>query len=378
MENQNPKQNLSYQIALRVFQDTIMILARWIDVEITYLSIKLTTQGSSYITTAKKLTQWPVSADLGPLQLVFDAIKLKQDQPQSHFWPAIAIHNDAGTQSNCPNLNYPLPQQDLVELDPLKAEIKAALQALSAEDWQNLSILTLILEKYGSYLSYGQADIALFDLARVTAAIAVGLADQPEANNLCLVAGDLSGIQPFIYTIASDGALKSLRARSFYLELMTEELTQQLLERLALPRTSVIYTGGGKSYLLAPATARTHQVVADLKTEFNQELFWRFQGKVSLNLASYDFPTPEVGGLTFSKVWEAVNKELAVQKTRKFDTQIEALLKQQDAHEPCGVCHRDDVKPEKLKSLGGDGVQACCTCNRVSTLGEVALLRAAR
>lgn len=360
----------THAIALTAIQYAIQRLGAWVNVEVAYPIQTLDSAAEQAIATAKTLTQWPATATPGPLQLVFDAIQLKQSQPQSHFWPAVAIHNDAGTESRCPNLPYPLPQQDLVELDQLKAEIKTELQSLSIDDWQNLSILTLILENYGSCLSYGQVDVALFDLARATAAIATSLAAQPEAKHLCLVAGDLSGIQPFIYTIASDGALKSLRARSFYLELMTEELTQQLLERLALPRTSVIYTGGGKSYLLAPAVAHTHQTVATLKTEFNHELFQKFQGKVSLNLASHDFLTPDVAGAAFSRVWEAVNQKLSVQKARKFDTQIETLLKRQDAHEPCGVCHRDDVKPDKLKPLGGEGVQACCTCNQMFELGK--------
>ena len=39
---------------------------------------------------------------------------------------------------------------------------------------------------------------------------------------------DLSGIQDFIYTITSDGALKALRARSFYLELLTEHLVDTM------------------------------------------------------------------------------------------------------------------------------------------------------
>ena len=63
-----------------------------------------------------------------------------------------------------------------------------------------MSILTLILEKFGSCLSFGEPDVALIDMARATGALAAALAIQPEASKLSLVAGDLSGIQKFIYT----------------------------------------------------------------------------------------------------------------------------------------------------------------------------------
>jgi CRISPR-associated protein Csm1 len=202
----------AHSIALRIIQDALLVLGSQTQANLPLTGNQLGPAAETAIANAKSLTQWPADASLGPLQIIFDTIRLKTGQRKDHVWPAVFIHNEAGSQSDCPTLPYPQLQSDPEQLNSLKADIKAELQALSADDWQNLPILTLVLEKYGSYLSYGQADIALFDLARATATVASSLADQPEAENLCLVAGDLSGIQPFIYTIASDGALKSLRA----------------------------------------------------------------------------------------------------------------------------------------------------------------------
>jgi CRISPR-associated protein Csm1 len=110
-------------------------------------------------------------------------------------------------------------------------------------------------------------------MVRSTAAVASALVDNPDATDLGLIAGDLSGIQKFIYTIASDGALKSLRARSFYLELVTEEIVQQLLEELKLPRTNVIYAGGGNLYLLASNdTIKVQAALGTIRERFNKWL----------------------------------------------------------------------------------------------------------
>ena len=60
-----------------------------------------------------------------------------------------------------------------------------------------------------------------------------------------LISGDISGIQNFIYTIPSKGALKSLRGRSFYLEILMEQIVDELLDALQLTRANLIYNGGG-------------------------------------------------------------------------------------------------------------------------------------
>jgi CRISPR-associated protein Csm1 len=230
-------------------------------------------------------------------------------------------------------------------------------------------LLLLLLEKYGSYLSFGQPDVALFDQVKATAAVAAALGENPEAAQLCLISADLSGIQDFIYTISSDGALKSLRARSFTLELVTEEIVQQLLTQLQLPRSNVIYAGGGNLYLLAPAGDATHEAVQTLRYETNRWLLDKYQGKVFLSLTSHDFDRQDVGTRRLAHHWEAAIQKLAIQKSQKFDQHLDQLLKIEFAYEPCKVCHRDDT--ENLKPLDGqDGVDACPTCRQMFGLGQ--------
>lgn len=72
---------------------------------------------------------------------------------------------------------------------------------------------------------------------------------------------DISGIQNFIYTIGEKGALKGLRARSFYLEIMMEHIVDELLEKLSLSRANLIYAGGGHCYLLLANTDDTRDIL---------------------------------------------------------------------------------------------------------------------
>ena len=84
-----------------------------------------------------------------------------------------------------------------------------------------------------------------------------------------LYTADFSRIQRFIYTVHTEGALRSLRSRSFFLELLMEHYMDELLDGCGLTRTNIIYSGGGHCYLLLPNTATVQQTLADWNRAFN-------------------------------------------------------------------------------------------------------------
>ena len=318
----------------------------------------LTAEVKHLVEKAKVLASWPGSKDILPLQLVFDRVNLDRGQSKTHYLPAIALTKK--------DLTLPYPNTVPPDLATLKQQ---AAEVLNNDfDWQNSNLLLAALEKLGAHVSLGGSDISLYDLAKTTSAIACALADNPEAKNLCLIAGDLSGIQSFIYTIASAGALKSLRARSFYLQLVTEEIIYRLLQALVLPRTSIIYTGGGNLYILAPAGERTAQIVSQVKNSINSWLLQEFQEKVFLALTAHDFPTENVKDKRFAVHWEAAIQKLAEQKKQKFSNQLAKIFEIKPSFENCKVCHRDDTN--NLKQLQeDDSVLACPVCRHLFALG---------
>ena len=80
-----------------------------------------------------------------------------------------------------------------------------------------------------------------------------------------LYTADFSRIQRFIYTVHTEGALRSLRSRSFFLELLMEHY----MDGCGLTWTNIIYSGGGHCYLLLPNTAAVQQTLADWNRAFN-------------------------------------------------------------------------------------------------------------
>ncbi|PMB06434.1 type III-A CRISPR-associated protein Cas10/Csm1 [Fischerella thermalis CCMEE 5198] len=369
------------QAALQVIQEAVRVLADWTDSKLKDKLSRLIKANSNEdvikkaVAEAQRLLSWNSNDTPKALRLLFDSINLEKDEDKKsqnqhqHYWKPDAI-------GDCnPKIPYPVEKEpSLEDFSKLKDEIKQELDKLDDDrDLNNISLLTLILEKYGSFISFGDADVALIDIAKSTAAVAAALANNPKSNNLTLIAGDLSGIQKFIYTISSDGALKSLRARSFYLELVTEEVVQQLLETLELPRTNVIYAGGGNLYILGHAIESVKGIVEEIRQQFNEWLLGEFQGKVFLTLDCLDFPITDITTAKFAKYWsELTSKKLAAQKSRKFAENISKFIQESESHEPCKVCHRDDVEPGKLKQLNKnepDSVLACETCCRMFELG---------
>ncbi|MCT7995979.1 type III-A CRISPR-associated protein Cas10/Csm1 [Laspinema olomoucense] len=363
--------SLSHAQALSIAQEAVLLIGRWAG---AFPSIPTATADSKAVTQAKVLLKWPqeslsnLEKQVKPLRLLFDAVNLSNGQGlKKHYWPVGYIQD----HDSYPPIPYPQTNAD--DLDEIKPPIQQAIVSLQPDEWNNLSLLMLILEKFGSYVSFGEQDnVSLLDLTQTTAAVAAALANQADAKCLTLIAGDLSGIQKFIYTISSDGALKSLRARSFYLELVTQEVVEQLLSALDLPRTNVIYAGGGNLYLLAPADERktVENTMAQVRDLFNEWLRKTFQGQIFLALDCLSFSTEAVGTPDFAKVWEKATKKLAGQKSRKFQSQISELLKPKPAYEPCRVCHRDDLPSlEPLNYQEADSCLACLMCRTMFDLG---------
>lgn len=358
----------SEKVALQVIQQAIAILAKWAD-----FAYPLLDNEYPEVTRAKKILGWTQDTEISSLHLLFDSVNLPNESrkktTKQNYHQLKVIDNDDNKEY--PDIPYPLNSEPTLEQQKaFKAEIKNELSKYLKDNGENLSLLLLILEKFSSCLSFGESNVALVDIARTTAAVAVALWNNP-TEEINLIAGDLSGIQKFIYSISSEGALKSLRARSFYLELVTEEVVKQLLDQLQLPRTNIIYAGGGNLYILASGTEENQNIVKKVRQQFNKWLLAEFQGKLFLALDCLNFPITELQA-KFAKNWSNATKNLAIYKSRKFaEHQISEFIASRHSYEPCRVCHRDDVETlQPLNDHEPDSVLACGICRSMFDLGS--------
>lgn len=176
-------------------------------------------------------------------------------------------------------------------------------------EWINslLALLEAWMANVPSSTAIGErADISLFDHSRIAAAVAACISEYMEAEGrgdlrrelleesakfydepaFLLFSADFSGIQSFIYTVTTKKALRSLRSRSFYLEILMEHIIDELLDACGLSRANLLYSGGGHCYLLLPNTAETRRAIEDVMQCVRSALIRQFGVQLYLAYAA--------------------------------------------------------------------------------------------
>ncbi len=249
------------------------------------------------------------------------------------------------------------------------------------------------------------ADISLYDHVKMTATITAALLlymkhhgitdykdfcythgkDHRAEETLLFVSGDFSGIQKFIYRVESKGAMRMLRGRSFYLQMVMENAIDEILEKLGLSRANLIYSGGGHFYLLADNSEETKNILEESFRKINHRLLCAYG--TSLYMAGGWVPfsaeellhTKEGEGNIFSRVGKAVSQK----KQQRYDEMAVSFLSDENSEinnilsgmRECALCHRsveEDVLSPYLAQRGEaeEPIDVCPACNGMYVLGR--------
>lgn len=170
---------------------------------------------------------------------------------------------------------------------------------------------------------------------------------------------DISGIQDFIYTIHTSRAAKMLRSRSFYLEMLTEHLADELLEKLQLTRANLNYSGGGHAYFLIPNTDDAIATLKAFEEEVNKWFLENFTTKLYMATASVAFSANDVmrkenedsseelrRAQHYSSLYHTMSEELSAKKLHRYTATAIASLNNMSetdsslsGERECRVCH---------------------------------------
>lgn len=314
-----------------------------------------------------------------PLKTVFNILnKNKYSNEKKHYGPEFINLNDA--------INF--PRDEIVSLDSdfyktILSNIKDLKNDLVKAEYTENDIKKLMsfLEAKLSYVpSYPVkkelADISLYDHLKITACYAScvesylkekGISDyktklfdnfkeSSNENMFLLFSMDVSGIQSFIYTITTKKALKQLRARSLYLEIMMEHLVDELLTRLNLTRANLIYSGGGHSYMVLPNTEQVKDILKTFEKEVNSWFLEMFD--VALYIAagyaecSANTLNNIGGNNQLSNLYRKVSEMVSAKKLKRYSAEDIIILN------------------EKLNKKDFDGQRECNVCKSVGKLNK--------
>ena len=296
-------------------------------------------------------------------------------------------------------INYPSDESIVMDksfYDSVIRNIKNNLIGIDvSHDYINslLSVMEANLSYIPSSTSKRElSDISLYDHVKITTAVSEciyhyfsdrGIDNykkylfEAETENtwnekmMLLYSIDISGIQSFIYTISSKGALKGLRARSFYLEIIMEHIIDELLDKLELSRACLLYAGGGHCYILAPNTETVRSVILKNKTETNEWLMEHFGTDLYMADGYTECSAAQLKNEpegSYSELYKNISKAISLNKSSRYTAdEIRALNSQVRAGErECSICRRTD----KLDDHGH-----CTICSALEKLSASILYK---
>ena len=273
--------------------------------------------------------------------------------------------------------------------------------------------LAIVLEACCSYFpssSYVDTpDISYYDHVKLTAAISACFYLYDKENNIqnfkeeyfsdidrnkkkfLLVSGEFSGIQNFIYTISSKMAMKSLRGRSFYLELFAEHIIDEILSTLELLRIILLYSGGSHFYLLLPNTEKTKEILDIYKEKINNFILERMGTTIYFEMVYTETSAEELGnGLTkeiktenkvgelfrktSSKVSKAKLSRYSLEQLKELFNENSSLNKIYSYTKECTICKKaedEKILENNARDFGDEaGIELCDSCKGYINLGR--------
>ena len=284
-------------------------------------------------------------------------------------------------------INYPVadPVADVSELRKKAASVLNSSTADLKPEAESLNSLLELIENFGSYIPCGKYDdISVFDHTKLTAAVSLCISDwlceneewenRIDTNDFLnqkafmIFSADISGIQSFIYNISSKSALKGLRARSFWLELMLENIIDELLGKLELLRCNIMYTGGGHAYLILPATKKVREAIDSFTKELNYWFEDNFGTDLYIGCGFCECSANELKNKpegSYREIFREVGNMISRSKINRYSASEIIRMnsrKPGDSERECVICKRSD----KLKTVNG-----MCCCSICSGLLEL-------
>lgn len=270
--------------------------------------------------------------------------------------------------------------------------LQAALAALQPKEEEIPAVLTALERWTGDFpdeIRTGEdADLSFFDRRRTAAAFGSCLGayllgrEDPEFQEAALrgepafllYTAGFSGIQKFIYTVSTDGALKSLRSRSFFLELLMEHYVDELLAACRLSRVNLLFHGGGQCRLLLPNRKAVVEALETWNRRFNDWLIREFGISVYMDhgwvvCSGKDLVNEPAAENPYGEVLRRLNREMERRKLRRYNGEQLQLLNREETDQQgreCKVCGRTANLVPLPSQEGQDGPQEfrCPWCKR--------------
>jgi len=287
------------------------------------------------ITEAEKLVKGNCEAGAkdAPFYSVFNLVSLERDNITKELKPdatPLNKNNQPPCELSIDKYKFPALAASAKDFDGV-AQLKQALQDI---DMNNIHVDTLLslCKRYlwcvpASAYFEQESDISCFEHIRLV----VALVSCEDTENYLLVCGDITGIQSYIYGIGHKGAAKALKGRSFWLNQCVDMSAYHILEACGLSTANLIYSSGGKFYLLL---SKNHaDALKNAQIELENYFYDEYDGDLAIIIATTPLTKIDFTENKISEKWEAVNDGLEIKKRQKYSNKFS---KEKGFFEPFG------------------------------------------
>lgn len=235
---------------------------------------------------------------------------------------------------------FPTPEKpNSTDLEKRLADLKKSLASATPQN------RLTCLQYHASTLAVSESlpDLPLYDFIKTAGAILHCL--DHGKGQLRLAGGSISGIQSYLYDIVSKRAGKLLKGRSFYLQLLTDSLTERFLETFVLSDAHIVYSSGGGFYVLMPDYDEVFGKFEDFRSEVIKQIYKRHGINLTCEFAlseSFDenADTP--------KIWDELLQKLQESKTQRLSHNLALLEDLLYPIEQGGLTVRDEITNEEI------------------------------
>jgi CRISPR-associated protein Csm1 len=323
-----------------------------------------------------RVVDWYRSNSNYYLRSIFDIVGFKDRHPDDPIYlaPPFSV-SSAMSYPTCNGVQIFEKERKRV-----LSEIDAQFQGLSASYLSSLNSnqLFFLLEKFGANVPVNVDGVdAIYDEYKVKAARHLMLWNQENLGHegALLINIDLSGIQTFIYNVVAAGALKNLRARSFFIDLLSCHATKQVLDAFHLHPVNVLMDGGGSVYIISSCPTDYEDILhGGIAYRLNTWLLETFGARLyaaysEIQCSDADLDT----GL--SHLLKRLNEKAFKNKRSKFkqliDTDRFPFIDDRDPVYPgCEICQRDDPGAG-IRPVGeGSDRHRCRLCDQLVGIGN--------
>jgi CRISPR-associated protein Csm1 len=188
-----------------------------------------------------------------------------------------------------------------------------------------------------------------------------------------LIAGDISGIQGFLFDVAQEGGgqARRLRARSFYIQLLSECIALRVLRAAGWGQPQVVFSGAGKFILHGDVLSDAQLERVNFEREFvTRWLAEKLGAQLSFSLAlASDDPSPQQ---SYERLMASLQREKARSWSavaQKDSGWLSQALVLNPLDTPCALCGKH--KAERTET-DDDGTQRriCELCHQHRETGK--------